>query len=73
MFERRPDWSPTLVFLPYIETMPREYQLLFAPTFSHSSCLRDVAWIRPAYALTKRGDVGTTAPTLLARQELLPK
>jgi hypothetical protein len=38
------------------------------PAFSHSFCLRDVAWIRPAYAWTKRGDVGTTSPTVLDRQ-----
>jgi hypothetical protein len=41
------------------------------PGFSHSFCLRDVAWFRLAYAWTKRGDVGTTRPTVLARQELL--
>jgi hypothetical protein len=35
--------------------------------FSHSFCLRDVAWIRLAYALTKRDDVGTTSPTVLTR------
>jgi|ERR1022692_665327 hypothetical protein len=41
--------------------------------FSHNFCLRDAAWIHPAYVWTKRGDVGTTNPTELARQEPLPK
>ena len=45
----------------------------FRPGFSHSFCLRDVAWIHPAYALTKRGDVGATDPTRLARQWRLTK
>jgi hypothetical protein len=35
--------------------------------FSHSFCLRDVAWIHLAYALTKRDDVDTTSPTVLTR------
>src|ERR1017187_633217 len=43
------------------------------PGFSHSFCLRDVAWFRLAYVSTKRGDVGTTSPTVLARRELLTK
>jgi hypothetical protein len=32
-----------------------------------------VACIHPDYVWTKRGDVGTTSPTVLARQEPLPK
>jgi hypothetical protein len=55
------------------EPVRREYRLGFDLTFSHSLCLRGVAWIRPAYALTKRGDVGATYPTLLARQWRLTK
>jgi len=45
----------------------------FDLAFSHNFCLRDVAWIHPAYVRTKRGDVGTTSPTVLARQKSLPK
>jgi hypothetical protein len=45
----------------------------FDLAFSHNFCLRDVAWIHPAYVRTKRGDVGTTSPTVLARQKPLPK
>ena len=45
----------------------------FQLAFSHNFCLRDVAWFHPVYAWTKRGDAGTTSPTALARQELLPK
>jgi hypothetical protein len=60
-------------FLPKSESVPREYWPVFDLAFSHSSCLRDVAWIRPACVLTKRGDVGTTSPTALIRQEPPPK
>jgi hypothetical protein len=56
-------------FLLKCESLPQEYRLLLLePALSHNSCLRDVAWIRPAYTLTKRGDVGATIPTVLARQ-----
>ena len=41
--------------------------------FNHSFCLRDVAWIRPAYVSTKRGDDGTTSPTVLTRQNPISK
>jgi len=41
--------------------------------FNHSFCLRDVAWIRPAYSSTKRADVGATSPSVLVRQWPLPK
>ena len=55
-------------FLLKCESLSREYRLVFGLAFSHSFCLRDVAWIRPAYTLTRRGDVGATIPTVLARQ-----
>jgi hypothetical protein len=41
--------------------------------FSRNFCLRDVAWIRLAYVSTKRGDVGATSRTVLARQDPLIK
>ena len=41
--------------------------------FSHNFCLHSVAWIHPAHVWTKRGDIDTTSPTVLARQEPLPK
>lgn len=50
------------------EPVPQDYRLVFDLAFSHSFCLRDVAWIRPAYVLTKHGDVGTTSPTVRVRQ-----
>jgi hypothetical protein len=50
-----------------------DQQLVFDLAFSPSFCLRDVAWIRPAYMLTKRGDVGATSPTVLVRQGPPPK
>jgi hypothetical protein len=55
------------------ESVPRECRLEFDLAFSDNFCLRNVAWIRPAYLLTKRGDVGTTSPTVLARREPLSK
>jgi hypothetical protein len=42
----------------------------FDLAFSHNFCLRDVAWIHPAYAWTKRGLVGTTSPTVLASEAI---
>ena len=55
------------------ESVPREYRLEFDLAFRDNFCLRNVAWIRPAYLSTKRGDVGTTSPTVLARREPLSK
>ena len=49
------------------------YRLVIRPGFQSEFCLRDGAWIHPAYMRTKRGDVGTTRPTVLARQKPLPK
>lgn len=46
---------------------------LFDLAFSHNFCSRDVAWFHPAYVWTKRGDVGTTSPTVLVRLEPLPE
>jgi hypothetical protein len=51
----------------------RHNLLVFDLAFSHSFCLRDVAWIHPVYTWTKRGDVGATSPTVVARQEPTPK
>jgi len=45
----------------------------FDLAFSHSSCVRAAAWIYLAYWWTKRGDVGTTSPTILTRQKTLSK
>ena len=63
-----PEKHQRLLALLKSESVRREYRLGFDPTFSHSFCLRGVASIRPAYALTKRADVGATDPILLARQ-----
>jgi hypothetical protein len=52
--------------------MPQEYRLVFDLAFSHSFCLRDVAWIRPADMLTMRADVGTTSPTVRVHREPPP-
>jgi hypothetical protein len=54
------------------ESEPLEYRRDLDLAFSHSFCLHDVAWIRPAYLLTKRGDVGTASPTARVRQEPPP-
>jgi hypothetical protein len=56
-----------------ISPLVRQLSELSETAFSHSSCLRDVAWIHLAYAWTKRDDVGTTSPTVLSRQNPISK
>jgi hypothetical protein len=45
---------------------------VFDLIFSHSFGLHDVAWIHPAYVLTRRGDVGTASPKVRVPQAPLP-
>jgi hypothetical protein len=54
------------------ESEPWKYRRELDLAFNHSCRLRDVAWIHPAYLLTKRGDVGTASPTARVRQEPPP-
>jgi hypothetical protein len=67
-----PGLFPPQQFLPKSEPVPQEHLLVFELAFSHSFCLRDVAWFHLAYVWTRHGDVGTTRTTVRVRQEPSP-